>query len=212
MNWSKIYTYSPKNEIIWRWKCLWIIITLLRMCIFHFAYRTLILCITHHNKTYHVDIVNIYISIDMSLQTVGRIGTSPKLYRKLICVYHEVMQNFYMQFLNHFRWKWKISVNNRHTITHLTLAYVTFTYRKCITLLLLSWHNPLVLHKMYSYDVMYNVNPSADMKIHNTCHMSVCCITWYYNITVLVAKFACNMIYVTWANVTFRHNKWITKS
>ena len=54
---------------------------------------------------------------------------------------------------------------------------------------------------------MYNVNPSADMKIHKTCHMSVCCITWYYNITVLVAKFACDMIYVTCADVTFRHNK-----
>ena len=53
---------------------------------------------------------------------------------------------------------------------------------------------------------MYNVNPSADMKNHNAGHMSICCITSYYNITVLVAKFVCNMIYVTCVDVTFRHN------
>ena len=105
----------------------------------------------------------------------------------------------------------KISVNNHHIRTHLTLADVTCTYRKCITWLSSSWHNPLVYHKICSYDVMYNVNPSADMKIHNTCHISVCCITWYYNITVMVAKFPSNMIHVTCADVTFRHNKWITK-
>ena len=107
--------------------------------------------------------------------------------------------------------KMKISVNNQHTITHLTLAHVTCTYRRYITWLSLSWHNSLVWHKIYSYDVMYNVNASADMKNHNAGHMSICCITWYYNITVLVAKFVCNMIYVTCADVTFRHNKWITK-
>ena len=106
----------------------------------------------------------------------------------------------------------KMSVNNHHIITHLTLAYVTFTYRKYTTWLSLSWHDPLAYHKIYSYDVIYNLNPSADMKIHNTSCMSVCYITWYYNITVMVAKFACNMIYVTCAHVTFRHNKWITKS
>ena len=32
----------------------------------------------------------------------------------------------------------KISVNNHHMITHLTLEDVTFTYIKCITLLSLS--------------------------------------------------------------------------
>ena len=62
----------------------------------------------------------------------------------------------------------KISVNNHHMITHLTLEDVTFTYIKCKTLLSLSWHYPLVYHKICSYDVMYNVNPSSNMKIHNT--------------------------------------------
>ena len=83
----------------------------------------------------------------------------------------------------------RIFVNNHHMITHLTLADVTFTYRKCITLLYLSWHDPLVWHKICSYDIMYNVNPSSNMKIHNTYHISFCCITWYYNITVMVAMF-----------------------
>ena len=141
---------------------------------------------------------------------VGRIGTSPKTYRKLICVYHEVTQNFYIV-PKSCEMEMKISVNNHHTITHLTLVDVTCTYRRYITWLSLSWHNPLVYHKIYSYDVMYNVNPSTDMKNHNSGHMSICCITRYYNITVLVAKFVCNMIYVTCADVTSRHNKWITK-
>ena len=68
MNLSKIYTYSPKNQIIWRWKYLWMIITLMRMCKFYFAYITLMSFITHHDKTYHVYIANIYISIYISLQ------------------------------------------------------------------------------------------------------------------------------------------------
>ena len=39
----------------------------------------------------------------MSLQQQVEYGTSPKTYRKLICVYHEVMQNFYIQVLNHMK-------------------------------------------------------------------------------------------------------------
>ena len=38
------------------------IITLLRMCKLNFEYITLILLITHYNKTNHIYIVNIYIA------------------------------------------------------------------------------------------------------------------------------------------------------
>ena len=83
----------------------------------------------------------------------------------------------------------KISVNNDHMITHLTLEDVTFTYIKWIILLSISWHYPLVYYKISSYDVMYDLNLCANMKNHNTCYMSFYCISSYYNITVMLCKF-----------------------
>ena len=68
------------------------IITLVRIYKFYFAYVTLILFSTHYKKMKHVLYCKyLHLSLHFS-KTVGTIGTSPKLYKEITCVYFKLSQ------------------------------------------------------------------------------------------------------------------------